>query len=384
MKARKILVFVIILLITGLVFFVGSVSYQSGVSYGESHAEEIRKSQVKEVDKVSSKKYASVKYVINELSPVFVKGSGRVNPGTIINVSSEVQGVLMSSMSLKKGTSFKKGDLLFKIKDTDFKLALAARKSAFLSLLSQILPDLATDYSDQYDKWYNFFNSISVDQPLKGFPSFATSREKNFIISKNILAEFLNIKSDEYKLSKFQQIAPFSGSIVEAYSDEGAIINPGSPIIQIIRNDQLEIEIPVPVKYMDDIKIGKSVSLTENDQYFEGNVIRKGEFINPKTQSVPVYVRPSGSHQLYYGMYVQAKLEFDANDSVVKIPRKAVFSKNKIYTVHEDSTIHELDINIRSSDDNYYFITGLQDSLMIVTQPLINAKDSIKVIPINK
>ena len=113
-------------------------------------------------------------------------------------------------------------------------------------------------------------------------------------------------------------------------------------------------------------------------------MIRKGEFINPKTQSVPVYVRPSGSHQLYYGMYVQAKLEFDANDSVVKIPRKAVFSKNKIYTVHEDSTIHELDINIRSSDDNYYFITGLQDSLMIVTQPLINAKDSIKVIPINK
>ena len=226
MKARKILVFVIILLITGLVFFVGSVSYQSGVSYGESHAEEIRKSKVKEVNKVSSKKYASVKYVINELSPVFIKGSGRVNPGTIINVSSEVQGVLMSSISLKKGTSFKKGDLLFKIKDTDFKLALAARKSAFLSLLSQILPDIATDYSDQYDKWYDFFNSISVDQPLKGFPSFATSREKNFIISRNILAEFLNIKSDEYKLSKFQQVAPFSGSIVEAYSDEGAIINP--------------------------------------------------------------------------------------------------------------------------------------------------------------
>jgi membrane fusion protein, multidrug efflux system len=384
MKARKILVFVIILLITGLVFFVGSVSYQSGVSYGESHAEEIRKSQVKEVNKVNSKKYASVKYVINELSPVFIKGSGRVNPGTIINVSSEVQGLLTSPMSLKKGTSFKKGELLFKIKDTDAKLALAARKSAFLSLLSQILPDLATDYSDQYDKWYNFFNSISVDQSLKGFPSFATNREKNFIISKNILAEFLNIKSDEYKLSKFQQTAPFSGSIVEAYSDEGAIINPGSPIIQIIRNDQLEIEIPVPVKYMDDIKIGKSVLLTENDKHFEGNVIRKGEFINPKTQSVPVYVRPSSSHPLYYGMYVQAKLEFDANDSVVKIPRKAIFSKNKIYTVNEDSTIRELDINIRSSDDDYYYTTGLKDSLMIVTQPLINAKDSIKVIPINK
>ena len=68
----------------------------------------------------------------------------------------------------------------------------------------------------------------------------------------------------------------------------------------------------------------------------------------------------------------------------MKIPRKAIFSKNKIYTVNEDSTIRELDINIRSSDDDYYYTTGLKDSLMIVTQPLINAKDSIKVIPINK
>ena len=116
MKARKILVFVIILLITGLVFFVGSVCYQSGVSYGESHAEEIRKSQVKEVNKVSSKKYASVKYVINELSPVFIKGSGRVNPGTIINLSSEVQGLLMSSISLKREHPSKKEICYLKLK----------------------------------------------------------------------------------------------------------------------------------------------------------------------------------------------------------------------------------------------------------------------------
>ena len=186
------------------------------------------------------------------------------------------------------------------------------------------MPDLATDYSDQYDKWYDFFNSISVDQPLKDFPSFATSREKNFIISRNILAEFLTIKSDEYKLSKFQQIAPFSGSIVESYSDDGAIINPGSPIIQIIRTDQLEIEIPIPVKYMDDIEIGKTVSLFENEHIFEGKVIRKGEFINPKTQSVPVYVNQiTNIPCIMECMYKE--LEFDSKDSVAKILSKSCF-----------------------------------------------------------
>ena len=52
----------------------------------------------------------------------------------------------------------------------------------------------------------------------------------------------MSIKSDEFKLSKYFQFAPFTGSIVESYTDKGAIVNPGSPVIQIMRSDELEIE----------------------------------------------------------------------------------------------------------------------------------------------
>ena len=124
----------------------------------------------------------------------------------------------------------------------------------------------------------------------------------SFIISRNLLAEYLNIKSDEFRLTKYKQIAPFNGSIVETYSDQGAIVNPGGPIIQVMRNDELEIEIPVPVKYMQKIKVGSKVSLYENEVVFEGTVLRKGDFINANTQSVPVYVKPSGKHPLYLSL----------------------------------------------------------------------------------
>ena len=84
---------------------------------------------------------------------------------------------------------------------------------------------------------------------------------------------YKNIKSYEYRLTKYKQIAPFNGSIVEAYSDQGAIVNPGGPIIQVMRNDELEIEIPVPVKHMQNIKIGSKVSLYENEvvQVYDNN-----------------------------------------------------------------------------------------------------------------
>ena len=60
MKIRKIIVLVIILIITGLLFIVGNISYQSGVNYGETNAEEIRSAVIKNVENVISKKYASV------------------------------------------------------------------------------------------------------------------------------------------------------------------------------------------------------------------------------------------------------------------------------------------------------------------------------------
>ena len=384
MKIRKIIISVILLLLSSLLFIVGSISYESGVSYGESNAEEIRASKIKNVSAVVSSKFANVQMVSNKTYPVIVSGSGRVMAGTMINISSEVQGLLNSPISLKKGTSFKKGDLIFKIRDTDARLMLAARKSNYLSQWTSVLPDLATDHSEQYDKWYDFFNSITVDQPLSEFPKFTTSREKNFIISRKLLAEYLNIKSDEYRLTKYFQVAPFNGSIVEAFIDQGAIVNPGSPVIQIIRDDELEIEIPLAVKHMQKIKIGSPVTLIEDEVEFMGKVVRIGNFINANTQSVPVYVKPINKLPLYYGMYVKAKLELSALELVCKIPRTAIFGENKIYMVDIDSTIHSTEINIRSSDDRYYYVDNLKDSMLFLPQPIINAKDSVRITPIFK
>ncbi|MEC8617556.1 MAG: HlyD family efflux transporter periplasmic adaptor subunit [Bacteroidota bacterium] len=383
MKARKIVVFVLLLVFLGLLMIVGSISYNSGVSYGEANAEQIRKSKIINVDSVVVENFVTAAYTLNEKAPISVKSSGRIVPGKMIGISSEVQGVLESSITLKKGTKFRKGDLLFKLRDTDIKLMLAAKKSAYLSLIAQNLPDIATDFSSEFEKWNAFFNAINVDQPLNEFPEFNTTREKNFIISRNILAEYLSIKSDEFRLSKYFQFAPFSGSIVESFTDEGAIVNPGSPVIQIMRNDELEIEIPVPLKYMDNIKVGNTVELRENERSFDGVIIRKGDFINAKTQNVPVYVKPHNAKSLYYGMYVEAILKLNSNQNVVKIPRKALFDNERLYTVNQqDSTLVSITLDIRSSDDKFVYVENLSDSVLYVTQPLINKKEKNKVTPV--
>ena len=135
---------------------------------------------------------------------------------------------------------------------------------------------------------------------------------------------------------------------------------------------------------MQKVKIGSPVTLIENDIEFKGKVVRIGNFINAKTQSVPVYVKPINKLPLYYGMYVKAKLELNSLEMVSKIPRTAIFGENKIYTMNKDSTIHSTEINIRSSDDRYYYADNLKDSIFYLPQPIINAKDSFKITPIFK
>ena len=150
-----------------------------------------------------------------------------------------------------------------------------------------------------------------------------------------------------------------------------------------MRNDELEIEIPVPLKYMDNIKVGNRVELRENERSFDGVIIRKGEFINAKTQNVPVYVKPQNTKSLYYGMYVEAILKLNSNQNVVRIPRKALFDNERLYTVNQqDSTLVSISLNIRSSDDKFVYVENLSDSILYVTQPLINKEEKNKVTPV--
>ena len=382
MKTRQVLIVILIVIIGSIITLVSSMSYNAGVNFGEANAEDIRSNKTKSIVSDEAKKYTPAKYYTNELIPIKIKSSGRVIAGKIISLSSEVQGKLKSNITLKKGTHFKKGELIYSIQNKDAQLMLAARKSNYLSNWVKCLPDIATDHRDEYDKWNTFFNEINVDQPLPNIPSFNTPKEKNFIISRNLLSEYLNIRSDEYKLSKYMQYAPFNGSIVDSYSDDGAVINPGSPIVKIFRSNQLEIEIPISIKFMKNIKKGSRVSLSNSESEFDGIISRKGEFVNATTQSIPVYVQPTNYDELYFGMYVDAEFEFESLEPVVKIPREAIFGDNQIYTINNDSLLISKTIKIRSKEEKSVIATNINDSTLIATEAIINAKEKMKITPI--
>ena len=153
-------------------------------------------------------------------------------------------------------------------------------------MLSNNLVDIKIDYNTEYPKWLNYFNSININKTLPNLPEMKD--EKQFIINRLILADFEAIKSDEVRLNKYFIKAPFNGIITKSYTDIGGNVNPGSPIVDFIRKDNLEVELAVNSKEIRLIKLGDEVKFNESGKIYNGKIIRMGKSIS-KTQNFSVY-----------------------------------------------------------------------------------------------
>ena len=386
MKIRQILIiitFTIVLILFGLASYI---SYNMGIKYGEQNAETIRKSRMSKtlVDEEKIKS-VSVININNSNIQSEINSSGRVVSLNNITISSEVSGKLEGRYSIKKGTKFRKGSVLFKIKNTDIKLLANIKKSNLMNLLSSNLADIKLDFPTEYVKWNEFFNSISLNSSIGDLPKTTTSKEKNFIISRGIMAEYLSIKSDEAKLRKYTVRAPFDGVIIESYTDIGANVNIGTPIIKVIKGGNMEVELTVSPSEVDLIELGNKVVLTDGSNKFEGSIVRIGSFVNENTQNISVFVSiKSDSDLLYNGMYLDAMISSSTIKNVCKIPRRSVFLKNKIFIVNIDNQLEIMDVNIIASQGNSLIVDNIINNTLVVSEPLINTKEGTIINPIIK
>jgi len=386
MNIRKTLIIVVSIIILLLFGLVSSISYNAGMSYGEQNAESIRESRI--TDSISHEKtlkIVSVQIANNSNQNSEIKSSGRVVSLNNITISSETSGKLEGNFSIKKGVKFRKGNVLFKVKNTDMYLLLKAKKSKFMNLLSSNLAELKLDFSDEYKKWDDFFNSLSLDRTIGNLPETNSSKEKNFIISRGIMSEYLSVKSDEEKLRKYTVRAPFDGVISKSYTDIGANVNMGSPVIDVIRDGKKEVELTINTSENEFIKIGAEVLLTDGTNTFFGKITRKGNFVNEKTQNISVFTEiSSDTEMIYSGMYLEGTISSNITNNVCKIPRRSIFSENNIYVVNSESKLEIMSVEIISYQGSNVLVRGINNNTMVVNEPLIDVTEGIIVKPISK
>ncbi len=335
------------------------------------------KSEIKKFVKVAEVKYSDIKSTISEF--------GRVVSLEQVDILSEVRGKIeRGDIPLKKGQRFGKGDVLFRIYDKEAKLALKAKKSRFLNLIANLLADFKIDFPDRFDRWRRFFDSISIDKNIPDMPEPKSKNEKIFLASRNILSEFYSIKVDEVILKKYTIIAPFTGSYTAVIMEVGGIANPGAPIAKAIRTDRMEIETPIDSNGVKWIKIGDNVDIvkdSERNEIVKGKVVRISPFIDQQTQSVSVYVGFENfkSDPILSGDYLKVIFPGIKIENCMVIARNAVFNNNMVFCVC-DGSLQKKEINILKINAKTIIFNGLEENELLVTEPLLNARDGIPVV----
>lgn len=319
--------------------------------------------------------------VVNTAEDLMVSGYGTLSSYSVVDVAAEVQGKLYQGKALKPGIKFRKGDLLFRVDDVEVRYSVRARKSSFINLLANMMPDIKIDYASEFNKWNDYLTSIKLNESLPQLPSWNSDKEKIFLSTRNVLSEYFNIKSLEEQLQKYAVYAPFSGMITEVYMNDFSFVNPGTKIIKIVETGNFEIPVSVPVSQLSLIDVGTKCTIysTDGTERGGGSVARVSEVINKTTQSVTIYVKPGSSDVRYIeGEYLLVKIDAKVSQKGFRIPLSAI-NEGQVFTyTKSDSLLRRKPILILNENETGAFVSGLNDEEIVIIQEVVNFSDSTK------
>jgi len=333
---------------------------------------------------VEARRFVRIEPVKYADIPASVVEPGRLTSVAVVDIISEASGKIEpGKIPLKKGAGFSSGDVLFVVYPDEAVLSLKARKSQYQNTLAGILPDLAIDYPEYEQGYRDFFSSISVDQPLPPLPEIDNDQLKIFLASRNVISEYYNIQRDELQLRRRTVTAPFDGTYLEVNMEVGAYANAGARVARAIRTDQLELEVSLPRKDAAWVKIGDPVTVTSEDGFasWNGHVIRKSKFVDENTQRQEIFVRldNGGSQPLLAGEYLVASFPVRPIDSVMEIPRNAVFNFDEVFLV-KSGRLAKAHINVIMENERTLLFNGLSEGDTLVVQQLINVSEGTLVV----
>lgn len=363
----------ILLIILGVIVSFGLISYQF-----KENPEEASELALKEQEEESVAKEASNSFELkrSDLDLIEAKNtnraikwpiSGRVVPKNTTQVYSEVQGkVLNSGFRLKEGLSFQAGDELVTLDAREFELQLEAQRSAFLNILTGMMPDLKADYPDNYNNWLRYVERYEAGEDLMSLPQTASDGEKYYVTSNQVFSTYYTIKAQEERLSKFRIIAPYNGLVTKALADKGTLVSPGQQLATIINNESFELEAATNLEVATELKIGDQVVFTSNEieGVWMGTVLRINDIIDAKTQNIPVFFAITGAN-LKAGMYLEGSFEGEVYHDVVAIPSSVLTRDTKVLLL-EDNVIKGKPVELVEFMLDSILVRGLNNEDVVI------------------
>jgi HlyD family secretion protein len=240
-----------------------------------------------------------------------VMGTGTLEARIRTTISPKISGRI-AEVLVDQGSVVKAGEVLVRLDDEDLDQqvrmakAVISTSEATLGRFRAEIAQAHTSYAKteaDLRRTQTLFNANSIsqselEQTQEAFDlakSGLLKAEANLLEAEQQVALHREtLKFQEARLTDSELLAPFDGLIIERQRDAGAIVVPGSPILQLISLDELWISAWVDETEMDQLKDRQPAKIVFRSQptlALDGSVARLGKQSDRETREFTVDVR---------------------------------------------------------------------------------------------
>lgn len=305
-----------------------------------------------------------------------VRLNGVVEARTVTSVIPQVSGrVIAVSENFRPGASVSKGELLFRIDPSDYRLAIE-RTLAEIEVARSDLARLEAEAAAERDVWQKQFPDRKIPDLIARVPQIAAAKAR---IKSGEAAR----QSAELALRRTTVIAPFDARILDTELGVGQVVSGNAAVGTMFSVDSLEIVVPVSA---DERRLigpvnGQSVSIVSPDtggERIPGQIVRAAAALDERTRLGTLFVATDDSTALTVGEFVEVWIEGENAPESFRLPAAALTSRDKLWVV-DDGQLASRTVDVIGRDADMAVVRVFDDADGVVIVPPPNARDGLPV-----
>jgi RND family efflux transporter MFP subunit len=329
---------------------------------------------------------------------IIVKGTGTVEAAQEVSVIPQVSGrAVYTAPDLVVGGFFRTDEILFKIEDSDYTLAVTRSRAA----MAKSEYDLATIESQARiarTEWERI-NKDNETQP-NPLVLFEPQLKNAKAALQSAAAALEQAKLD---LERTKVKAPFNSIVRSENIDIGQYVKSGGSVAVLAGTDEAEIAVPLPMddlRWLDIPRHGKrqngasaSLRLSVGGESYEwsGRVVRSTGEVDSKNRMMKLIVevkdpyglkdtKDSAWPALAAGTFVNVQITGRMLKDVFVIPRTALRDNSTVWIMDRENKLHIKKVSaLRLEKDEVIISEGLLDGDMIVLTNISGAVNGMKL-----
>ncbi|TRZ42593.1 efflux RND transporter periplasmic adaptor subunit [Robertkochia solimangrovi] len=277
--------------------------------------------------------------------------SGNVEAETMVRLGFMVAGKV-AQISTDEGETIKKGNILARLDDSDYRIGLSAAEGKLLEV------------KDQYDRLKIMHDRKSIS-------------EADFMkISAGLQQAQAQYDLRLKQVNDTRLIAPITGVLLKKGVSEGEILDKGLPVFAIGNIDNVKISTAVPESEIRNVKIGQTatVRIFALDTFFTGTITEVGKAAEPSTRTYTAQIEiKNPDHQILPGMIASATIQGPSSNPEILIPLNAISqmgnNEHSVYVLDETSKkIYRRRISVgKIVNDSISVSSGIRPGEKVVT-----------------